>query len=317
MAILGRVHIDSPLEHATDPADRQRHRRHRRLADELAVFLLSRPHRSARREQIEDALWYGEPVNAVTSRGVVTGLRARLGTQPDGTPWLSDTGGRPGAPYHLHPGVLFDWNLFTRLRERAARHTGTATAAGDLHAALRLVRGLPFDDAKDSTGHRQTYTWLPESPIGVGRIVPAITDVAHRLAQHHLTPHLTHADTAAVRWAVNQGWLADPHRGTDEMWLDLMRADKADQPQRRPAQPARRAAQDPRCRGRRRTAAPHLQGAARAAARPCLAATRRRAPTTGQHRPARNEAPFVDGRAVSEPVAVPLRPAAPAPQLST
>ena len=230
VAVLGRVHIDSPLEYATDPADRQRHRRHRRLADELAVFLLSRPHRSARREQIEDALWYGEPVNAVTSRGVVTGLRARLGTQPDGTPWLSDTGGRPGAPYQLHPGVLFDWNLFIRLRERAARHAGTATAAGDLHAALRLVRGVPFDDAKDSTGHRQTYTWLPESPVGVGRIVPAITDVAHRLAQYHLTGHrLAHADTAAVRWAVGQGWLADPHRGTDELWLDLMRAEKADQ----------------------------------------------------------------------------------------
>jgi hypothetical protein len=225
VAILGRVHIDTPSDRTTDPTEVQRHRRHRRLADELAVFLLSRPDTCARREQIEDALWSGEPVNAVTSRGVVTGLRARLGTQADGSPWLSDTGGRPGTPYQLHPAVLFDWHLFTRLRERAARRAGTADAATDLHAALQLVRGVPFDDAKDSTGHRQTYTWLPESPIGAGRIVPAISDVAHRLAQHHLT----HADTAAVRWAVNQGWLADPYRGTDELWLDLMRAEKTDQ----------------------------------------------------------------------------------------
>jgi LysM domain len=224
VAILGRVHVDSPLDRHGEATDVFRHRRHRRLADELAVFLLSRPDASARREQIEDALWSGEPVNPTTSRGVVTGLRARLGTAPDGAPWLSDTAGRPGTPYQLHAGVLFDWQLFTRLRDRAARRGG-AGAAADLHAALRLVRGVPFDDAKDSTGHRQTYTWLPESPIGTGRIVPAITDVAHRLAQHHLA----HGDTAAVRWAVNQAWLADPYRGTDELWLDLMRAEKADQ----------------------------------------------------------------------------------------
>ncbi len=40
--------------------------------------------------------------------------------------------------------------------------------------------------------------------------------------------YLDAGDTGGVRWAVQRAWLADPYRGDDEPWHDLLPAEHAD-----------------------------------------------------------------------------------------
>src|SRR5262249_23637788 len=55
-------------------------------------------------------------------------------------------------------------------------------------------------------------------------IVSAIVDTAHQLAGLYLDA----GDTTNARWAVYRAWLADPYRGDDEPWHDIMRAEYVD-----------------------------------------------------------------------------------------
>ncbi|MEU1813026.1 hypothetical protein [Micromonospora aurantiaca (nom. illeg.)] len=68
------------------------------------------------------------------------------------------------------------------------------------------------------------YTWLPESDIYPGHLTSGVVDTAHQLAELYLDA----GDTAGARWAIGQAWLADPHRGDDGPWRDLMRAAQMD-----------------------------------------------------------------------------------------
>ncbi len=126
--------------------------------------------------------------------------------------------------YRLRDGYLLDWHLFRRLRTRGESHG--AAGVKDLRAALGLVRGAPLDgaDRAYAATARNPFAWLPESDIYPGHIASAVVDTAHQLAELYLDA----GDTIGARWAVHRAWQADPTRGDDHPWQDLMRAVHAD-----------------------------------------------------------------------------------------
>ncbi|GIJ12241.1 LysM peptidoglycan-binding domain-containing protein [Micromonospora andamanensis] len=209
VGILGPVTVDAP---GAVPDQR------RRFHGELIVYLAQRGARGATREQLTEAMWPDQQVKDTSRRVAITRARRWLGETPDGSPWLPEMG--PDRVYRLEEGYLLDWHLFKRLRSRGEAH-GPA-GIRDLRAALDLVRGVPLDgaDRAYAAGARNPYTWLAESDIYPGHITSAIVDTAHRLA----TMYLDASDTTNARWAVQQAWAADPHRGDDGPWHDLMRA---------------------------------------------------------------------------------------------
>jgi hypothetical protein len=91
----------------------------------------------------------------------------------------------------------------------------------DLRAALNLVRGVPLAGRPDKGVYRRPYTWIGDSDIAPDRITATIAGIAHQLAQHHLAL----GDPATAIWAVDRAWLADPHRGYDDLWHDRMHAE--------------------------------------------------------------------------------------------
>src|SRR5690606_5928061 len=152
----------------------------------------------------------------------VARARRGLGGTPDGEQWLPEMGA--DRAYRLRDGYLVDWHLFRRLRARGEAH---GSAGGkDLRAALELVRGVPLDgaDRPYAAGGRNPYTWLAESDIHPEHITAAIVDTAHSLARLCLQAD----DTAGARWAAARAWLADPSRGYDQPWRDLMQSHHRD-----------------------------------------------------------------------------------------
>ncbi|MFD6757360.1 LysM peptidoglycan-binding domain-containing protein [Micromonospora gifhornensis] len=209
IGILGPATVDAP---GAMPDQR------RRFHAELIVYLAQRGARGATREQLTEAMWPDQHVKDTSRRVAITRARRWLGDTPDGNPWLPEMG--PDRVYRLEEGYLLDWHLFRRLRSRGEAH-GPA-GIRDLRAALELIRGVPLDgaDRAYAAGARNPYTWLAESDIYPGHITSAIVDTAHLLA----TMYLDTSDTTNARWAVQQAWAADPHRGDDGPWHDLMRA---------------------------------------------------------------------------------------------
>ena len=78
--------------------------------------------------------------------------------------------------------------------------------------------------ADAQTTGRKPYTWLSDSVIDPTHLVAVVVDTAHELAEDYLAA----GDTGGVRWAVSQAWAADPDRGHDEPWVDLMKAERLD-----------------------------------------------------------------------------------------
>src|SRR4029450_11376700 len=106
-----------------------------------------------------------------------------------------------------------DWHLLLRLRDRGDhRHDH---GADDYRIALHLVRGPAMLDLPGRSRYRRPYPWIDGTDINPVRIMTAVSDVAHRLATYGLDV----GDTDTARWAVQQGWLADPDRGYDELWI--------------------------------------------------------------------------------------------------
>jgi len=213
IGVLGPVTIDAP-------GPRPEHRQ--RFHAEIIVYLAQRGARGADRARLEDVLWPDKTVKDGALRVAMTRARRWLGDTPDGQPWLPEMGA--DRTYRLADGVLLDWHLFRRLRSRGEAH-GPA-GVKDLYAALDLVRGVPLDgaDRAYAARARNPYTWLPESDIFPPHIVSAIVDTAHQLAQLCLDA----GDTAGARSAVQRAWLADPYRGDDELWHDIMHAEYVD-----------------------------------------------------------------------------------------
>ncbi|MET8042529.1 LysM peptidoglycan-binding domain-containing protein [Micromonospora sp. NPDC005215] len=213
ITILGAVAVEAP-----GPVPDQR----RRFHAELIVYLAQRGARGASAEQLSDALWPDQQVKDASRRVAITRARRWLGETSDGTPWLPEMGS--DRLYRLTPGYLLDWHLFRRLRSRGESR-GPA-GVKDLRAALELVQGAPLDgaDRAYATGTRNPFTWLPESDIYPGHITSAIVDTAHELAELYLEA----GDPTGARWAVQRAWLADPERGDDGPWHDIMRAAHAE-----------------------------------------------------------------------------------------
>ncbi|WBC05304.1 LysM peptidoglycan-binding domain-containing protein [Micromonospora sp. WMMA1976] len=212
---LPRISVLGPVDvHAPGPVPDQR----RRFHAELIVYLAQRGNRGASAEQLTDALWPDQQVKDASRRVAITRARRWLGESPDGTAWLPEMGS--DRLYRLRTGYLLDWHLFRRLRSRG--ESRGAAGAKDLRAALELVRGAPLDGAERAyaTGTRNPFTWLPESDIYPGHLTSAIVDTAHELAELYLDA----GDPTGARWAVQQAWLADPERGDDGPWHDIMRA---------------------------------------------------------------------------------------------
>lgn len=213
VGILGPVSVDAP---GTAPQIR------RRLHAELIVYLAQRASRGADDRLIDAALWPDTRVAEAARQLTISRARSWLGTDPAGRPWLPDIGA--DLAYRLADGYLFDWHLFRRLRTRSEMRG--AAGAEDLRAALALVRGVPLDgaDRPGAPGTRNPYPWLAESDIHPDHLVATIVDTAHQLAERCLAG----GDPGGARWAVQQAWLADPDRGYDQPWRDLLRAEHAD-----------------------------------------------------------------------------------------
>jgi hypothetical protein len=213
IGVLGPVSVEAP---GVPPETRQR------LHAELIVFLAQRAGQGADDRAIDTALWPDTRVSQSARQLLVGRVRRWLGERPDGTGWLPDVGA--DLAYRLAPGCLLDWHLFRRLRTRSELRG--AAGAGDLRAALELVRGVPLAgaDRPRGPGTRNPYPWLADSSIHPDHLVATIVDTAHQLAEHCLAA----GDPAGARWAAHQAWLADPDRSYEQPWQDLLRAEHAD-----------------------------------------------------------------------------------------
>jgi nucleoid-associated protein YgaU len=209
LAILGPVTVDAP-----GPLPEQRQRFHA----EIIVYLAQRGARGADRDQLDEALWPDRNVKDASRRVAITRARRWLGETAEGEAWLPDMGA--DRSYRLREGYLLDWHLFRRLRTRG--ELNGSGGANDLRAALELVRGVALEgaDRPFAAGARSPYTWLAQSDIHPDHIASAVIDTAHHLALLNLEI----GDAAGARWAVAQAWLADPGRGYDQPWRDLMLA---------------------------------------------------------------------------------------------
>ncbi|MEV0650113.1 LysM peptidoglycan-binding domain-containing protein [Phytomonospora sp. NPDC050363] len=185
---------------------------------ELVAFLYSRGPRGVTVDQLHDSLWPETGTRDDNRRAIVNKARRWLGDIPDGTRWLPELG--IDRCFKLAQGILCDWDLFTRLRARAA--TGHhPEALADLRAAIDLVRDVPLRPPSSyRNSKRDPYAWTTASPtIAPHRITAAIVDAAHDYVELLLET----GDLEAARWALTQAWIADPARDHSITWRDAMR----------------------------------------------------------------------------------------------
>lgn len=107
-----------------------------------------------------------------TPHSLVSKLRRWLGTDQQGRPYLPVYSAEAG--YRLDPRVTTDWHAWQMLLPDGVGEAPT----GDLAAALRLVRGRPFDGAR-----ARRYGWAEYSQQ---RMISEIVDAAAELARRHL-----------------------------------------------------------------------------------------------------------------------------------
>ncbi|KND25900.1 hypothetical protein ACFYT5_03115 [Streptomyces anulatus] len=149
----------------------------------LAALIHLRPGRTA--EFLCTAM---DPVNPWSTRTLQTRLseiRSRLGTAPDGQPYLP----RPKHGYSFHPDVTSDWRLFQDLATRGLADPQGGT--DDLENALALLRGKPFEG--------RDFSWADAVQQ---EMISRIIDTAHTLAVRHTEgdqPDLDAARRAALR----------------------------------------------------------------------------------------------------------------------
>ena len=184
---------------------------HQRQATELVAFLALHP--GATGADISAAMWPGRAPNLQTRRSAVSRARRWLGVDADGRNHLplvvgSEEDAADGDGYRLR-GVTTDWAQFLEL---VGDNAATAPLA-DLKAALSLVRGRPFADAKATK-----YVW---AEADMQEMLAAIVDVAHEVARRALQT----GDTATARQAAAVGRLVDA--ADERVWRDGIRAEWA------------------------------------------------------------------------------------------
>ncbi|MGW7600520.1 LysM peptidoglycan-binding domain-containing protein [Streptomyces antimycoticus] len=178
---------------------------------ELAVLLYFRPHRDA--AGICEAMDPMNPWSPSTLNSRMYGLRNKLGTDPDGNPYVPRrTRGSDG--YRLSPAVRCDWTRFQQLAERGLAAESSASAVRCLEQALGLVRGRPF-------GGRDLPWAAPLQQEMISRIV----DVAHTLATYRSDPAGGSFDLDAARRAIAVGIDVEPT--AELLYRDWMRIEHA------------------------------------------------------------------------------------------
>ncbi|AZP22830.1 hypothetical protein EJC51_46440 [Streptomyces aquilus] len=158
---------------------------------QLAALIYFKPGRTA------DALCTdmdpAHPWSATTLNARMHGLRAALGDDPTGRPYVPRR--RSGDdPYHLAPTVTCDWTRFQHLTQHLLAHTSAGLIDVErLEQALALVRGTPFDGKP-----------LPWAEPLQQEMTTAITQVAHTIATHRMSPG-PHHDLDQARHAIARG----------------------------------------------------------------------------------------------------------------
>ncbi|MFD6043921.1 LysM peptidoglycan-binding domain-containing protein [Streptomyces koyangensis] len=155
----------------------------------LAALLFFRPGRDP--ETLCEAMGPNEPWSPATLNQRVRELRNRLGSDPDGNPYVLRRSGKD-SPYALSPALTCDWAWF---EERAAAGLAADGSEGlpELESALSLVRGRPLAG--------RDFGWaLPQQQRMISRII----DIAHCVAVLRTVPG-RHQDLDAARHAIMIG----------------------------------------------------------------------------------------------------------------
>jgi hypothetical protein len=177
----------------------------------MAAYLACRLE-GATPEQMAEA--FGLQHNSLHTR--IGELRKWLGSKPVTGTWvlpeshLSPARRARGMPVYQLDGLLCDADLFRRLRSRGEAR-GPA-GVEDLHTALGLVRGRPFDQVRSGR-----YGWLAENPMD-HYLTAGVVDVAHIVATHALAE----GRPEVAAWAAEKAITAAPSE--DKPRLDLARA---------------------------------------------------------------------------------------------
>ena len=169
----------------------------------LAAYLALHPGASA--EAVHAAFWptqRSDGKSASSNRNKLTGQTRRLlGQAADGTPYLPAVGSEG---YRVHEDVLTDWQVVQSLIGDDPVKASTPA----LVAAMRLVRGVPFEHAKASN-----VAWAEAL---VQEMVQTICDAAHELVARSLAAgHREHAQLAA-----RVGRAIDP--ANEAAWRDAL-----------------------------------------------------------------------------------------------
>lgn len=122
---------------------------------------------------VQSQLWPDtyNPQNG-NARTLAKQVRGALGHDPDGNPLLPE--GKASVGFSTHPEMTTDWHLFCQLTGPDLKTTSNE----DLLAAVRLVRGVPFDGIKRQRGW---WTWKRQYELTMRQaIVDAADELAHR-----------------------------------------------------------------------------------------------------------------------------------------
>ncbi|MGP3777062.1 LysM peptidoglycan-binding domain-containing protein (plasmid) [Streptomyces sp. SDT5-1] len=160
---------------------------------ELTAHLVLRPGCSA--DVLCEDLGDSAPWSAATLNARLRSLRNKLGTDPDGAPYVPQRKTK-ASPYAVTDQVRCDWTEFERLSE-----LGLSRGKDGLHyleRALRLVDGVPL-------GEHPASWMVPLRTYMQNRI----TDVAHTVATYRMEDG-PHQDFPSARKACAVGLSADP-----------------------------------------------------------------------------------------------------------
>lgn len=183
--------------------------RRRPYYTELLAYLVLRPH-GATVDEIADDF----SLSPARVRTDMTILRDWLGADPrTGAAYLPDARSTPaalrrGVAVYQLDGALCDWHLFERLQAAAAMRKNEGERVGDLQAALDLVTGRPFDQARPAG-----WGWLFEGDRVDLHAAKAVVDVAVEL----MTYHRAHQDEEAAGRVVDMLAKTDPEQAQEVM----------------------------------------------------------------------------------------------------
>jgi nucleoid-associated protein YgaU len=182
----------------------------RQFYTEIVAYLATRPG-SVTSERYATAIWPNEPdvVGKTKVRQSISIVRVWLGTNPaTGADYLPSGVTAGGVGRYRIDDVLIDAELFRRLRVRGLARGVDGIA--DLHAALDLVTGQPFDLPLSRHGAPGGYSWLVEENSRLDHEYAAmIVDVAHTVATHHLAAGEPELAEAAAHVALKAGSYED------------------------------------------------------------------------------------------------------------